>query len=107
MYFHCKKNNGLFVSLDKLHPYHPLNAGATPHSPPPPNPVPRQRREQAQTTSAEKPVYQYKIGDRVVAFTKKNVAVHGTVKWVGMYSYKTKPSDKAVAVEMVCNCSHW
>ena len=31
--------------------------------------------------------YRYKVGDRVAVFTKKGVAVHGTVKWVGLYSF--------------------
>ena len=48
--------------------------------------------------------YRYKIGDRVAVFTKKGVAVHGTVKWVGMYSFtvnKIDYSHKSVGIETV------
>ena len=48
--------------------------------------------------------YRYKIGDRVVLFTKKGVPIHGTVKWVGMYTFtieKTDHSYKSVGIETV------
>ena len=48
--------------------------------------------------------YRYKIRDRVAVFTKKGVAVHGTVKWVGMYSFtvnKKEISHKSVGIETV------
>ena len=50
------------------------------------------------------PKYRYKIGDRVVVFTKKGVPVHGTVKWVGMYSFtvdKRETAYKSVGIETV------
>ena len=48
--------------------------------------------------------YRYKIVDRVVLFTKKGVPIHGTVKWVGMYTFtidKTDYSYKSVGIETV------
>ena len=48
--------------------------------------------------------YRYKIGDRVVVFTRKGGGVHGTVKWVGVYNYtinRKESSVKSVGVETV------
>ena len=48
--------------------------------------------------------YRYKIGDRVVLFTKKGVPIHGIVKWVGIYRFtinKTDCSYKSVGIETV------
>lgn len=44
--------------------------------------------------------YRYKSGDRVVFFSKKDVPIHGTVKWVGMYGMKHGPL-KTVGIETV------
>ena len=88
-YFTCQRNHGLFVSVEKLFPLgQPAGRG----------------RESPRLVSSLDPHYRYKIGDRVVVFTKKGDAVHGTVKWVGMYSLtvdKKPHSFKAVAVETV------
>ena len=48
--------------------------------------------------------FRYRDGDRVVVFTQKGDAIHGTVKWVGMYSFtvnKAEQSHKCVGIETV------
>lgn len=102
MYFICKKDNGLFVSLEKLFPYDPLKSCQQPPSAhpssPKPWPTPRDRGQQGH--SEPQISHRYKVGDHVVAFTKKEDPVHGIVKWVGMHSYK-KQALKAVGIELV------
>ena len=54
--------------------------------------------------------YRYKVEDRVVLFTKKGDPVHGTVKWVGMYSFtvnKKEISHKAVGIETVSQAHYF
>ena len=49
--------------------------------------------------------YRFKVQDRVVAFNKDGIAIHGTVRWVGLYSLqdeKKQPySVAAVGIETV------
>lgn len=115
-YFHCKDNCGMFVSLEKLSRYPPLQ---TLSEPPPsgnhsgnrfnqqaPSPPAPRSGEESNVDPQHVIDHRYKKGDRVVAFTKEGVPVHGVVKWVGMHSYvvnKKKYSCKAVGIETVTN----
>ena len=73
------------------------------------SPHPAQQRGGKQSPHMESHVdphsrYRYKVGDRVAVFTKEGVAVHGTVKWVGLYSFtvnKKEYSHKSVGIETV------
>ena len=48
--------------------------------------------------------FRYRVGDRVVVFTQKGDTIHGTVRWVGMYTFtvnKAEQSHKCVGIETV------
>jgi ubiquitin thioesterase CYLD len=103
-YFRCRADCAMFVSLEKLSRHPPVDSLTQP----PPSgqhytPQPKDRRTSSSTeTSADPPNFIYKIGDRVVVFTKKEVPVHGVVKWVGMHSFmveKKQKSFKCVGIE--------
>ena len=105
-YFRCRADCALFVSLEKLSRHPPVDSLTQP----PPSgqhytPQPKDRRTSSSTeSSADPPKFIYKIGDRVVVFTKKEVPVHGVVKWVGMHSFmveKKQKSFKCVGIETV------
>ena len=93
----------MFVSLEKLSRHPPVDSLTQP----PPSgqhytPQPKDRRTSSSTESSAK--FIYKIGDRVVVFTKKEVPVHGVVIWVGMHTFmaeKKQKSFKCVGIETV------
>ena len=105
-YFRCKKGCGLFVSIEKLFPVGTIPTGS---------PQSAQRRGGKQGPHMESSIdphsthssYCYKVGDRVVLFTKKGVAVHGTVKWVGVYRNKQEISHTAVGIETVSQAHYF
>ena len=96
-YFTCQRNHGLFVSVEKLFPLGQPSARGQPAG-----------RERGIPQASG---FRYKISDRVVAFTRKGNAVHGTVKWVGLYTCtinKEEHSWRSVGIETVsktCHCS--
>ena len=109
-YFRCNPDCGLFVSLEKLSKYPPVDAysqappSGTHHSQQPQSG--RRHSQQQQSTPQDRgsavgsntdpQTYRYKIGDRVVVFTKKGDGVHGTVKWVGIHSFTVNGKEHAV-----------
>ena len=112
-YFHCQGNCGLFVGLDKLSadrqgssliseprvaksyakvanhgPPHSVQSHQPDNTSPGDNTHSRSHvvsRPGAKESCIDPPSHPpyFKPGDRVVAFTKKGVRVHGTVHWVG------------------------
>ena len=113
-YFTCKDGNGMFVSLDKLSKHPAVGSLSQPppssqHSISQPQPVPRNRAKPKAVVGASADPqstarYKFKKDDRVVVFSKKGIAIHGAVKWVGMYNYevdKKQVAYKAVGVETV------
>ena len=102
----------MFVSLEKLSRHPPVDSLTQP----PPSgqhytPQPKDRKTSSSTESSADPSkFIYKIGDRVVAFTKKGVPVHGVVRWVGIHSFmveKKPKSFKFVGIETVCFSAVW
>ena len=105
----------MFVSLDKLSKYPPVHTLSEPppsgsrYVPPsyPPPTYPRSGRKnpvESSTDPEHLTEHRHKIGDRVVVFNKKGIAVHGVVKWVGTHSHMVKKkqvSHKAVGIETV------
>ena len=71
----------MFVSLDKLSQLPP--GGHVPEVPPRP---PKQQPAAKSGGKHKKKDYRFKVEDRVVAFNKDGVPIHGTVRWVGPYS---------------------
>ena len=99
----------MFVSLDKLSRYPPAPSFS---EPPPsgqrhttqPHPQPAPPAVGSSTDTQHRTEYLYKKGDRVVVFTKKEVPIHGVVKWVGRHSFtvdKKQYSSKVVGIETV------
>ncbi len=115
--FVCEEHCGLFVSLDKLAPTHDIrvtNSQASKVATPKkgfnlfgvwkddaqvssgifPGPVTLSQSQQ------KKDVPHYKNGDRVVCHNKRQILVHGTVRWTG----ETRTDSgkiKAVGIETV------
>ena len=87
----------MFVSLDKLSKLPP--GGHVPDLPP------KQKNGGKTKDKKKERKYRFKAKDRVVAFNKDGIAIHGTVKWVGMYELvdeKGRPySLPAVGIETV------
>ena len=123
-YFHCEDNCGLFVALDKLSPdsqgssltKEPPSgksyAKVASHGPPQggqstPAANTRARRQViSRHESKESSVDRhgpprFKPGDRVVAFNKKGIRVHGTVRWVGRNTATQKHTVTIAGIETV------
>ena len=130
-YFQCEGNCGLFVGLDKLSPDHQGSsliteprggksyAKVSSHGPPhsvqshqPDNMSPadstRSRshvvsRPGGKESCVDPPPHPHRFekGDRVVAFTKKGLRVHGTVRWVGRSVASRKFTITVVGIETV------
>lgn len=129
-YFQCEGNCGLFVGLDKLSPDHLSSlimeprggksyAKVASHGPPhsiqshqPDNTSPADStpsrshvvsrpggKESCVNPPSRPPLFM--PGDKVVAFTKKGLRVHGTVRWVGRSVAFSKFAIKVVGIETV------
>ena len=128
-YFHCEMNCGLFVALDKLSPdsqgssltkeprggnsyakvasHGPPEGGQSTHA------ANTKSRSQAISRHESKgscvdrlPPPRFKLGDRVVAFNKKGIPVHGTVRWVGMSVASRKFTVTVAGIETVSTSHH-
>ena len=130
-YFHCKDNCGLFVALDKLSAdaegstltneprsggsyakvasRAPLQSGQSHHLDSSPPAVNTRSRSQAVSRPGNKESSvdpqlrspRFQKGDRVVAFNKKGIRVHGTVRWVGRSTVARKFTLTVVGIETV------
>ena len=95
----------MFVSLDKLSQL--PTGGHAPPRPPKQQPAAQSAVQPAAKSGGKrkKKAYRFKIQDRVVAFNKYGVPIHGTVRWVGPYALldeKKQPFNvAAVGVETV------
>ena len=109
-YFKCRPDCAMFISLEKLSRPPPVDSLTRPpasgqHYTPQANDG--RSPHPSVDSSADSPKFIYKKGDRVVVFTKKEVPVHGVVKWVGIHSFvvdKKQTSFKAVGIETVSTC---
>ena len=102
-YFECEKDSGLFVSLDKLatKPPHQVPHSAIPPQQPKSSTLPRAPLPApTQGSSADKPPV-FKINDRVVIYNRKNVPMHGTVRWVGRNVYTRTLDTNYIGIETV------
>ena len=128
-YFHCEDNCGLFVALDKLSPdaqgssltKEPRSgksyAKVASHGPPEggqstPAANTRSRsqaisRHESKESSVDRlPPPRFNPGDRVVAFNKKGIPVHGKVRWVGRNTASQKHIITVAGIETVSS-SHY
>ena len=124
-YFHCEDNCGLFVALDKLSP-DPQGSSLTkepgggksyakvashgPSSQGGQSTPAANTRSRSHAVSKESSVDQltssrFKKGNRVVAFNKNGIGVHGTVRWVGKATASRKFTVTVVGIETVSNTS--
>ncbi len=105
-YFECDQDCGLFVSLDKLaaKPPHQVPHSAIPPQQPKSSTLPRAALPGAnpptQGSSADKPP-RFKINDCVVVYNKKNVPMHGTVRWVGRDIHSRTLDTNYIGIETV------
>ena len=130
-HFQCEDNCGLFVGLDKLSPdrqdssltmeprgaksYAKVSNRRPPHSVQSHQPdntspvdnthsrshvVSRPEGKESCVNPPPRPPH-FKPGDRVVAFTKKGLRVHGTVRWIGRTVASRKFTVAVVGIETV------
>ena len=59
------------------------------------------RHESKESSVDRLPPPRFKLGDRVVAFTKKGIRVHGTVRWVGRNTASQKFTVTVAGIETV------
>ena len=52
-------------------------------------------------TSVDPPGHRLKVGDSVVAYNKKNIAIHGVVRWVGRKTAARNFQFDVVGIETV------
>ena len=114
-YFQCDENCGLFVSLEKLAPEPPPSPGADysvakkPKNPPVDSSA---NTGKVSSHSFDPPVDQphqhFKVNDRVVVYNKKNIAVHGTVRWTGRRVQTRTLESNHIGIETVSSsyCIH-
>ncbi len=99
-YFECDQDCGLFVSLDKL--------AAKPPRQVPHVSIPQQPKSSTlpganphiQGSCADKPPV-FKINDRVVVYNRKNVPIHGTVRWTGRNIHTRTLNTNHIGIETV------
>ena len=121
--FACRRDDGLFVALDKL-ALSP-DSGATRQTPAPPlteagssgsrlglkpkdvsNSPDRKSSGPAGSTRSQvhtPPPIRFRSGDRVVVYNKNQNAFHGTVRWTGQTNTGSERCN-AVGIETVSNC---
>ena len=121
-FFLCKDNCGLFVSLEKLSPdregstltkappggqaYGASNMPELEQGPKGVNSHEMTTRSKMKTqdgSSVDPPPRQFAKGDRVKVYTKKGIAVHGTVRWVGRKTAAREFQFTVVGIETVSN----
>ena len=112
-FFQCEENCGLFVSLNKLAPQPPQGSdrGQSQTS------QPRSYADTARVQQQDKlgscvdapnpqdpPITLY---DRVIVYSTKSIAIHGTVRWIGNRSNTRNLCATYVGIETVSNnCNH-
>ena len=68
------------------------------------NQQPVKKEEHVTESMKQRRVAQFKIRDRVVVYTEKNAAVHGTVRWIGRYNHPKLGATFVVGIETVRWC---
>ena len=105
-YFTCKDDCGLFVALDRVSSV--KDHGNTHTEPSREGPSQQHNNQYGLRSQSKLPKgssvdaeSQFKVGERVIVYNKKNVAIRGTVKWVGVLSDGKEFRVSTVGVETV------
>ena len=105
-FFTCKDDCGLFVALDRISAVRDHGSAHTEPSREGPSQHHNQKyglRSQSKPPkdSSVDAESRFKVGERVIVYNKKDVAIRGTVKWIGVITYGKEYRVSTVGIETV------